>query len=270
MIRQVERLYPEDGGATHVFITGANRDRLKPFVLFDAGPIQSDRRWGLPWHPHSGVATLTFPYLSDLYHEDTGGNRGVIREGGFQWMQAGGGIWHKEEYEPNAGRIGIHQLWVQLPPDEESGPVRYWDVQPEEVMVNGNTRVFLGGYEGVESSAEVPVSMSYLDVTLAAGDEWRYGPPPEQTRGFVFVRTGAVSIGGVRVGALRLAMLAENEAKIVLRAEDASQLVVVVAEPSPYAVVAAGGQMHTTPEALDGAGRRIAEIGQELRRQGKV
>ena len=46
MARQIERLFPEDGGPTHVFITGANRELLKPFVLFDAGPISSEQRWG--------------------------------------------------------------------------------------------------------------------------------------------------------------------------------------------------------------------------------
>jgi len=95
-MRHIELLFPETPGSTHQFIPHALRERLKPWVLFDAGPVPSTKRWGLGWHPHSGVATLTFPYASDLDHDDSGDNGGRIREGGFQWMQAGGGIWHQE------------------------------------------------------------------------------------------------------------------------------------------------------------------------------
>jgi len=48
----------------------------------------------IDWHPHSGVATITFPYDATLHHADSAGNGGIIADHGLQWMNAGSGISH--------------------------------------------------------------------------------------------------------------------------------------------------------------------------------
>lgn len=172
--RKLEKLFTNHGPA---YITGTNRIEMSPFVLFDAGPLKSDTVFGPDWHPHSGVATLTFPYISDLHHSDSENNEGVVKEGGYQWMQAGGGLWHQEKYHPNNGEVGIQQLWVRLGPNEESAAPDYTDVQPEDVAVKGNTRVFIGEYEGLKSETKVPANITYLDVSLKAGETWSFDAP---------------------------------------------------------------------------------------------
>ena len=54
-------------------------ERIKPFVFLDgiAGPVASGT--GLGWHPHSGIATLTYALDADVAYEDTAGQQGVVR-----------------------------------------------------------------------------------------------------------------------------------------------------------------------------------------------
>ena len=101
------------------------REELKPLVFFDAGNlVRDDDGMKIHAHPHSGIGIVTYFHGTDLHHGDSGNNDGVIRAGGVQWIRAGGGVWHEENYRRMAGHEGgswkasIHQLWLQLPPEE--------------------------------------------------------------------------------------------------------------------------------------------------------
>ena len=68
--------------------------RLKPFVfldLFDAGGSDLS---GFGWHPHSGIATLTYLWQGSTRYEDTTGAAGLLPAGGVEWFKAAGGAWH--------------------------------------------------------------------------------------------------------------------------------------------------------------------------------
>ena len=71
--------------------------QLDPFLLLDG--FHSDNRddyvRGFPWHPHRGIETITYVLDGDVEHQDSLGNRGIIRSGDIQWMTAGSGIIHK-------------------------------------------------------------------------------------------------------------------------------------------------------------------------------
>src|SRR3989338_8653217 len=55
--------------------------QLDPFLLLDC--FQSDNLddyvRGFPWHPHRGIETITYVLDGDVEHQDSLGNRGVIR-----------------------------------------------------------------------------------------------------------------------------------------------------------------------------------------------
>lgn len=267
-MKKIETLYPSNLGNIRPYITHQNIRELAPFVLFDALTVDTSDRWGFPWHSHSGVATLTFPYTADLHHDDTGHNGGVILSDGFQWMAAGGGIWHSEHYQPKNGFIGAHQLWVQLPPEEEEEPVKYIDRKPDEIPTAGNTRVLIGKYEGVESSAAVPADMTYLDVSLNKGDVWHFSPPDSQIRGFVFARRGKLQVGDVVLDDHVLGKFRESNETLEITAQETSQFVVALVAPSPYPIVHEYGQIHTKREALERSKIRIKDLGLMLREKG--
>src|SRR5258708_31117572 len=69
---------------------------LKPFVflaLFDTQGKPNPFA-GFGFHPHSGIATLTYIAEGSVRYEDTNGATGFLPAGGVEWMRAGGGVWH--------------------------------------------------------------------------------------------------------------------------------------------------------------------------------
>jgi len=106
-----------------------------PFLLLDE--IKSDEAadyvGGFPAHPHRGFETITYMIDGRLRHEDHLGNRGLLTDGGVQWMLAGRGVIHSEMPEQTEGRLHGFQLWLYLPAAEKMQLARYQDFQREEL-----------------------------------------------------------------------------------------------------------------------------------------
>ena len=260
MNRQISSVSKAQSGGPPALITHENRQSLAPFVLFDAGAMNKNDWLSIDWHPHSGVATVTLPYDCHLHHADSAGNTGIIRDGGMQWMASGNGIWHKEEYEPIDGRIGIHQLWILLPPQEETAPVNYFNLQPQNIPSIGNTRILLGEYQGQSSATAISQDVNYFEVRLGAGESWQYAPPDSQTRGFVFPRNGSITVEGIDIRSEEFGQFDENNAPVKVTSNTGSTFVIGFARPWEYPIVHEYGQMHTSQQAMQLGKKRIAEL----------
>src|SRR5438067_6571405 len=146
---------------------------LKPFVFLDLIDNQGKPFSGFGLHPHSGIATITYVAEGSVRYEDTNGATGLLRAGGIEWMQAGGGVWHGGGAgEP--GRTRGFQLWIALPPDLELGPSESVYLAPEVIRLDGPARVLLGSYGTATSAIKTPSPMNYLAVRLKAGERWTY------------------------------------------------------------------------------------------------
>lgn len=67
---------------------------------------------GFGKHPHDNMEIISIPLFGDLEHEDSMGNRKVIKEGDVQAMSAGTGIFHSE-YNKNADKqVHLLQIWI--------------------------------------------------------------------------------------------------------------------------------------------------------------
>ncbi|MCG7584687.1 pirin family protein [Photobacterium sp. OFAV2-7] len=254
------------------YITGRNRHDFAPFALFDAGEVRESSPLVIDWHPHSGVATITFPYGADLHHQDSSGNSGVINDSGLQWMASGRGIWHKEGYYPRSASspFGIMQLWLLLPPGEEVAETEYFNLQPNDIPRSGNTRVLLGEYGGVKAAQMISHNVTYLDVSLRRGDTWNLTPAARQVRGFVYPRSGQLVIAGREVDAERLALLEESGKELVVEAREDTEFVVAMTEPWPHNVIQHYGQIHTNQAALAEGAKHIRQLGQQLFESGEL
>ncbi len=132
MNRTVTHIEP---GTTHGPITrlispAGLGEQLKPFIFLDYFNAHIQPGFGFPMHPHSGIATLTWQPGSDVAYEDTTGQHGVLKAGGLEWMNAGGGAWHKGSLM-GSGKVTGFQLWVAMPPGVESGPSKSQYIPPE-------------------------------------------------------------------------------------------------------------------------------------------
>jgi redox-sensitive bicupin YhaK (pirin superfamily) len=252
------------GPVTRLMSPGDLGQVLKPFIFLDL--VDFDTRNGrvrFGMHPHSGIATLTFMTQGDVRYADSTGQAGVLPEGGVEWMQAGGGVWHSGE--PVGDRTGQgFQLWVALPAALESAPAFSRYLAPSEVPQAGPARVLLGHYGAVHSAVEAPSSMTYLSVTLAAGERWHYTPRAGHTVAWVAVASGRL-LAGEPIAAGELVGFAASESRIDFVAEADTRFVLGSAVPHPHPLVMGAYSVHTSEEALARGEAGIRRIGLNLR-----
>ena len=153
---------------------------LKPFVFLDLFDTEEGSFSGVGWHPHSGIATLTYLWEGSVRYEDTTGAAGFLPAGGVEWFKAAGGAWHGGG-AGNSGRTRGFQLWLALAPDQELGPSESIYQKPQDVHAKGPAAVLLGTLGEVSSPLKAPSSINYLAVRLKAGETWRYEPPADHT-----------------------------------------------------------------------------------------
>ncbi len=267
MTRKIKEIIKSDtSGAISAYIDGELAQKLAPFVLFDAVHVKTDSTWGFDWHPHSGVATLTYIYGAELHHQDTSSGKGVIATGGMQWMQAGNGIWHKEFYEAIDGKVDAHQLWVQLPPQIEDEPASYIDINANDIpIVDKKVKVITGEYKGVKANISLPVEVTYLDIELSSGEEIEINLPQDQTRTIVFPRNGELKIEDQKIQNQEFAVLEENGSVLKIKALDDSNFIIASTAPSSYSFVASRGQIHTNQESLNKAKENISKLQSKIK-----
>ncbi len=270
MNRQIKRLQKPRKGIQYI-VDALTREELSPFVFFDAGTMnRKDDGLFIGMHPHSGIGIITYFEGANLVHDDSGKNDQIIRDGGVQWIRAGGGVWHQEKYQRKAETQGeewaltIHQLWLQLPPELEESEVEYQNLQPETLPQLDGVKVVAGTYRGQTSPLKVPFAMTYLDIELKAGETFRWDTPHGQSKGFIFPRLGEASLQGQLLPQGNLSILEEGEGLIEIQATSDAALVLLCAAPQDYPIVSRRASIHTNSEALDRSLLRIQQIGQSM------
>ncbi len=249
-MRKLKRLQQGHNGFQFI-LESPVQEELSPVVFFDAGVSrQQGEGIKIGTHPHSGIGIITHYEGADLVHDDSGGHANVLPDGGLQWIQAGKGIWHQEQYRRKEGvegpwELGIHQLWLQLPPQLEEADPEYQNLQPQETTVVGNVKVIAGSYGGATSRLKVPHDITYLDVKLSAGETFKLETPDGQRRGLVFPRRGSISVAGQTIPRGHMGILEEGEGELEVAAANTAQFVVIMVEPYHYPVLSQGGSVHT-------------------------
>src|SRR5882757_3301735 len=162
---------------------------LKPFVFLDLFDTEGGSFSGFGWHPHSGIATLTYLWEGSVRYEDTTGAAGLLPAGGVEWFKAAGGAWHGGG-GGNDGRARGFQLWLALPPGQELGPSESIYLEPDDIRSIGPASVLLGSYGGVSSPLKAPSPINYLAVRLKAGEAWRYEPPATHDVAWIALASG--------------------------------------------------------------------------------
>lgn len=242
-------------------------DLIKPFVFLDHIDIDTTSAPRFGYHPHSGIATLTFLLEGGFAYADSTGAEGMMGQGAVEWMQAGGGVWHTGH--GLGERIKGYQLWVALPPGLENRPAISQYMSEESFPLHGPARVILGELGDARSPIRAPSPMNYLDVRLKAGQVWRYVPPPGHDVAWIAVHKGRVSVPQP-ISAGELAVFEEAQTAITFRAEDSTTFVLGSAVKHPHDLVLGHYSVHTNDDALVQGETNIRRIAEELRRAGKL
>lgn len=67
---------------------------------------------GFGKHPHDNMEIISIPLSGDLEHEDSMGNKAIIKEGEIQAMSAGTGIFHSEYNASQTDEVKFLQIWI--------------------------------------------------------------------------------------------------------------------------------------------------------------
>lgn len=244
-------------------------ERIKPFVFLDFidAPVADGAGFG--WHPHSGIATLTYALDADLAYEDTAGQEGLVKATGLEWMRAGGGTWHQGRIHPHSPRVTAFQLWLALPPELENGPAEGIYVAPEAVPQLGPVRVLLGRYGESSNPIPPPSPLLYLDVVLNAGESWTFQPPCDHTAAWVFVYRGEALVNGEALGD-ELVVFDPGNGALGIEAIEPCRLLLGSALHHNHPLVLGSHSVHTSRKALARGVERIAMVGEELRAAGRL
>lgn len=148
---------------------------LDPFMLLDDFRNNDPKAYaaGFPPHPHRGFETVTYMLEGKMEHQDSAGNKGLLGDGGVQWMTAGAGILHSEMPKQTDGRLWGFQLWVNLPSHLKMTKPGYQDIQSDQIPeVEGKgykVRVIAGEFDGTAGAAKTLTDVTYFDVHLEGG-----------------------------------------------------------------------------------------------------
>jgi redox-sensitive bicupin YhaK (pirin superfamily) len=263
--RGVERLvggqFVMDGAGVKInrVLTGPLQRRLDPFLMLDAfgSDKPGDYIAGFPEHPHRGFETVTYMLTGRMRHRDSGGNEGLITNGGVQWMTAGRGVIHSEMPEQEEGLMEGFQLWLNLPSKDKMSDPWYRDIPNEDLprfaLENGaQVQVIAGETHGVTGAVVREATQPlYLDVHLPDGESLDL-PLPVGHNAFVYVYRGEVVVEGKAVPQARMAILdnAADADGVRIKASRDSQFLVIGGKPLGEPIVQYGPFVMNTQEQL--------------------
>ena len=146
---------------------------------------------GFGKHPHENMEIVSIPLSGDLEHEDSMGNKVVIKEGDVQIMTAGTGIIHGEKNKNPDKEVKFLQIWV-VPKIKNVNP-KYDQI----TLQQGNQRNKLQQIvspnpddDGVTINQDAWFYLADLD----AGIELSYVPKGRNPGIYAFVLEGEITV----------------------------------------------------------------------------
>ncbi len=242
-----------------VFGYGETKD-YDPFLMLDAFDSSNPEDYikGFPWHPHRGIETITYLIEGEIEHQDSLGNKGVIRGGDGQWMTAGSGIIHQEMPKASSRMLGA-QLWLNLPAKFKMTKPAYGDIRKEDIPVldesSAVVRVVAGNYKGIKGGFVGSfIDASYLDVQVKAGQEWVYDTNGDENLFlYIFEGSGIFDKDSSVVVEEKTAVLFTRGDKLFVKAVGDLRFVVLSGESLSESIAWGGPIVMNTKEELDQA-----------------
>jgi hypothetical protein len=233
--------------------------RLDPFLMLDefGSDDAQDYIAGFPAHPHRGFQTVTYMLNGKMGHKDSVGNKGVIQDGGLQWMNAGKGIIHEEMPQQTEGRMRGFQLWVNLPASEKMSEPGYQDIKSEDILEVSlgklsKARVLAGELFGVAGAVSTQaVKPQFYDVHASANESIAL-PVDSSHNGFIYVYEGTISIENKTLNKGQLGVLSLGDEIKFTTSQDA-KLILVTGLPIREPVEQYGPFVMNTREEINQA-----------------
>lgn len=192
-----------DGAGVNLIRTFSHGEvkQFDPFLMMDYfnSHDPDDYIRGFPMHPHRGIETITYLVRGEIDHEDSLGNKGVIKDGSCQWMNAGSGILHQEMPQPSEHMLGV-QVWLNLPAKRKMSRPAYHDLTGENIPQvqedNLVVKVLAGDYRGTIGPLVEEDTEPFFYHFAAAGPAEVTFDTKEEDNIYFFVLEGEVEFSG--------------------------------------------------------------------------
>ena len=264
--RTLKRVHPaqrDDIGdlTTRRPLPGPGLPQLDPFLFLNHHGPQTypPNNRGLPFpdHPHRGFETVTYMIAGRMRHRDSGGNEGLLTNGGVQWMTAGRGLVHAElspaSFKAQGGPLEILQLWVNLPsrlkmtaPNDrglQAGEIP--QVETEGAIVE----VISGAVDGVAGPFPSLIGIEMSVVRLSPGGALNL-PVAKGRAVFLYVVSGEIVVGGQAAPRWNLVELNDDGDAVAFDSPAGAVVLLGHAEPLGEPVFAHGPFVMNTREEI--------------------
>ncbi|KGQ26866.1 quercetin 2,3-dioxygenase [Gallibacterium anatis CCM5995] len=215
--------------------------------LDHAGPAtfsQENKGMQVGLHPHTNLQTFTWMLEGEVWHQDSLGNRQLIRPKQVNLMTAGTGnqrgISHTEQTPAGVKNLHAVQLWIALPMNQEIEPnFEHYPQLPEWSDQGIDYILTSGSYQGRQAptsqfSPLVGVDMRFQQAQafeIERQDKFEYA---------ILVINGTIKINGERYAKDEIAILSDCAAaqeELTLWAEQGTHIMLLGGEPLPHPTV---------------------------------
>lgn len=244
--------------------------KLKPFVFLDLfeTPETASVSGGFPWHPHSGIATVSIITQGEGWTQETDQVKHVLHTDDVEWVMSGKGVWHTGGANSEGRTQGV-QLWLALPPQLENSEATSSYIAADKFHNFGPARVIVGPYQGVSSPLAALEDMTILDVNLAVQERWSFVRPSDQEVCWMSVIEGEAVINDQEIIAkAELVVLDKGAKEVTIEASTKTRFIIACAKPHRYDLVTGPYSVHTNKASLESGQKHISELAQQMRYSG--
>ena len=146
---------------------------------------------GFPTHPHEEMEIITVVLEGEMTHEDSMGNKSVIKRGDVQRMPAGTGLTHSE-FNLADEAVHFYQIWI-LP--DERGLSPSYDQKRFDSASWKNTLCPVAFGQGLVDTVTFHTNATVYLADVDDGREIQF-KTRESRRIFVYVTSGELKING--------------------------------------------------------------------------
>lgn len=178
---------------------------------------------GFGAHPHNNMEIISIPLEGDLEHQDSMGNKGVIRQGDIQIMSAGTGVTHSEYNANKDKEVKFLQIWV-IPASRNVDP-RYDQITLDQKdRINTFQQIISPGpkEDGLWIHQNAWFSLAKFDAGFAKDYHFK----GEGTGLYIFNLSGEITVDGHTLHT-RDAIGVEDASSVEVRANSLSEFLMI-------------------------------------------
>ncbi len=217
-------------------------------------------------HPHRGIATFMYVTHGEMEHYDSRGHHDVVGEGGAQWMKAGNGVIHDEDFstdfQSKGGWGGALQFWINLPAAAKKEDPEYMAVLandfPVKKLPDGDSvlKILLGDYAGQTSSIKTYAGEFMYHLLLQPGKDFLLKTTTKNQYA-AFIMAGALQVADTQIKAATLVVFDDEGDAILIKntSSKATEVMLFGGEPNTEKMVAKGPFVLNTDEEISAAYR---------------